>query len=92
MRLGVGDKLLAEACVNDHADDVPHGPAGHEHRLLLAHAVGCDLFQALDCGVVSKDVIAQRPRRHGAAHLGCRRGDGVGAQVDHAHTTTLSAP
>ena len=68
-------------------DLIGHGPRRDEQGRLLAGQLGEGLLQEIDRRILSVLVIANLGLRHGPAHLCCRSGDSVGAQVDQHGAT-----
>jgi hypothetical protein len=82
MRLLAHDDFLAALAMRHHRGEVRLRAGGKEEPRLHAEALGGDLVQAIDGGIVAEDVVADLGLGHGAAHGLGGLGDGVAAQVD----------
>src|SRR6185295_20095131 len=84
------DHLLAVLAMRHHGGEVRLRARGKEETRLHAEALGADLLQPVDGGVVAEDVVADFRARHRLAHRGGGTGDGVAAKVDRRCHRRLS--
>ena len=85
------DDLVPAAAVGQQADQVGHGPAGHEQGRFLAGHFRRQGLQAAHGRVFAENIVAQFGLRHGPPHGFGGLGDRVRAQVDRVHSGAFLA-
>ncbi|MNI89582.1 hypothetical protein D3C73_1469990 [compost metagenome] len=89
MRLLADDVLIATFAMGHQAQQVAHGARGHEQRGGKPESTGQFGFQAIDCRILTIDVVAGGCRGHCLEHPCGRLGDGVAAKINNTHESGL---
>ena len=79
-----GDHARTRRGQQPESELISHRPRRHEQGRLLPDPLGEGVLQSVDRRVLAVDVVADLRLGHRPAHLRCRTGDRVGAEVDEA--------